>query len=545
VSVAPLWGADSLLHFVYPGFHSRFIPGLPSGTSLKVFHSEERPRCTTDSTLGGQVQPKKNFARVSCLLACLTLSWSRDRSSRKTRALLLPYSGYQNVKYRDCPSLDLVAERGNSLRSKMLRTGGVFLSLFYWLVPVAPIRAQQFDLLIKGGHVIDPKNQVDSVMDVAVLGGKIARVAVDIPAEQAKQTVVATGLYVTPGLVDIHTHVFYGTLLDSEYGGGYFSVPPDGFTFRSGVTTVVDAGSSGWKTFLEFKDQVIDRVHTRVLAFLNIVGSGMRGGPVEQNLGDMDPKLTAMRIREYPEILVGIKTAHYEGPEWDPVDRAVEAGKLANVPVMVDFGRFAPERPYQELVLKHLRPGDISTHMYLARVPMLDKENKVLPYLFEARQRGVIFDVGHGGGSFVFRQAVPAMKQGWTPDSISTDLHVSSMNAGMKDMLNVMSKFLNLGMSFQEVILRSTWNPAREIKRPELGNLSVGSVADLAVLNLRQGNFGFVDVDGARMNGTQKLECELTVREGQVVWDLNGISRPGWETMRVPEERRPGRPRRF
>lgn len=407
------------------------------------------------------------------------------------------------------------------------------------------IQAQQFDLLIKGGHVIDPKNRVDSVMDVAIAAGKIAQVASDIPASQAKQVVAATGLFVTPGLIDIHAHVFYGTLLDSEYGGGYSSLPPDGFTFRSGVTTVVDAGGSGWKTFLEFKDQVIDRVRTRVLALLNIVGTGMRGGPVEQNLADMDPKLTAMRIREYPEILVGVKTAHYDGPEWDPVDRAVEAGRLANVPVMVDFGRFAPERPYQDLVLKHLRPGDISTHMYLARVPMLDKEGKVLPYLFEARRRGVIFDVGHGGGSFVFRQAEPAMKQGWMPDSISTDLHVTSMNAGMKDMLNVMSKFLNMGMSLQEVILRSTWNPAQEIKRPELGTLSVGSGADLALLALRQGSFGFVDVDGGKFKGNQKLECELTLRDGQVVWDLNGISRPEWQVMPIPEERRPTRPRRF
>jgi dihydroorotase len=431
------------------------------------------------------------------------------------------------------------------LRSNKLRTHRILSLLFWWLVFSPSIHAQQFDLLIKGGHVVDPKNQVNSVMDVAIAAGKIARVATDIPATQAKKAVDAAGLYVTPGLVDIHAHVFYGTLLDSEYGGGYSSIPPDGFTFRSGVTTVVDAGGSGWRTFLEFKDQVIDRVRTRVLALLNIVGSGMRGGPVEQNLSDMDAKLTAMRIREYPEILVGVKTAHYEGPEWDPVDRAVEAGKLANVPVMVDFGRFAPERPYQELVLKHLRPGDISTHMYLGRVPMLDQEGKILPYLFEARRRGVIFDVGHGGGSFVFRQAVPAMKEGWIPDSISTDLHVSSMNGGMKDMLNVMSKFLNLGMSLQEVILRSTWNPAKEIKRPELGNLGIGSPADLAVLSLRQGSFGFVDVDGGKIKGSQKLECELTLRDGQVVWDLNGISRPDWESMPIPEERRSARPRRF
>jgi dihydroorotase len=429
-----------------------------------------------------------------------------------------------------------------SMETFMHRAMGL---LGYLWLSALPLKAQQFDLLIKGGHVIDPKNQINSVMDVAVLAGKIARVAPDILEAQARQTVYAAGLYVIPGLVDIHAHVFYGTQLDSEYGGGYSSVPPDGFTFRSGVTTVVDAGGSGWRNFLEFKDQVIDRVHTRVLALLNIVGSGMRGGPVEQNLNDMDPKLTAMRIKEYPEVLVGIKTAHYEGPEWEPVDRAVEAGKLADVPVMVDFGLFVPQRPFQELVLKHLRPGDICTHMYLGRVPMLDNNGKVLPYLFEARQRGIIFDVGHGAGSFLFRQAVPAMKQQWIPDSISTDLHISSMNGGMKDMLNVMSKFLNMGMSLQQVILRSTWNPAQEIKRPELGNLSVGEAADLTVLNLRQGDFGFIDVDGGRMKGSQKLECELTLRGGQVVWDLNGISRPDWEKMPVTEDRPPSRPRRF
>ena len=405
-----------------------------------------------------------------------------------------------------------------------------------------PAQAQRYDLVIKGGHVIDPKNQIDAAMDVAVAGGKIAQVATEIPSVQAKRVVSATGFYVTPGLVDIHAHVFYGTQLDSDYGGGYSSVPPDGFTFRSGVTTVVDAGGSGWRNFLEFKDQVIDRVKTRVLALLNIVGSGMRGGPIEQNPGDMDPKLTAMRIKEYREILVGVKTAHYEGPEWDPVDRAVEAGRLANVPIMVDFGHFVPKRPFQDLVLKHLRPGDIYTHTYLYRLPnhklpMFDAEGRLLPYLLEARKRGVIFDVGHGGGSFLFRQAIPAMKQGFPPDSISTDLHIGSMNAGMKDMLNVMSKFLNMGMSMPDVILRSTWNPAREIKRTELGNLSVGSVADLAVLNLHQGEFGFIDVDGGKMMGTQKLECELTVREGQIVWDLNGISHQEWEKMPIPKER--------
>ena len=412
---------------------------------------------------------------------------------------------------------------------KVLFRLAVVLGLYFCALP-ARSQAQQFDLLIKGGHVIDPRNQIDSIMDVAIAKGQIAQVAANIPAAQAKTVVQATGLLVTPGLVDIHTHVFYGTEPDAAYSNSFRSVPPDGFTFRAGVTTVVDAGGSGWRNFHQFKEQVIDQSRTRVLALLNIVGSGMKGGPVEQNLADMDPKLTAMRIMQFPKIIVGIKTAHYAGPEWDPVDRAVEAGRLADVPVMVDFGQFVPERPFQELVLKHLRPGDIYTHTYLGRVPMLDEQGKVRSYLFQAKKRGVIFDVGHGAGSFLFRQAVPAVAQGFVPNSISTDLHTGSMNGGMQSMLNVMSKFLNMGMSIQDVILRSTWNPAKFIKQNDLGHLSVGAVADVSVLNPRQGNLGFVDVGGGRMPGTQKLECELTIREGQVVWDLNGISRPEYTT---------------
>jgi dihydroorotase len=155
----------------------------------------------------------------------------------------------------------------------------------------------------------------------------------------------------------------------------------------------------------------------------------------------------------------------------------------------------------------------------------------VNPGLFEGRKRGVIFDVGHGGGSFAWRVAVPAMKEGFVPDSISTDLHISSMNAGMKDMLNVMSKFLALGLSLDDVVRRSTWNPAREIKHEELGHLSVGAIADVAVLRLETGRFGFVDSFGGKKAGTQKLGCELTLRDGKVIYDLNGIARPAWETL--------------
>ena len=385
-----------------------------------------------------------------------------------------------------------------------------------------------YDLLLKGGHVIDAKNGISAVRDVAIGEGKIAAVAENIPASQARKTIDVSSLYVTPGLVDMHVHVFAGSM-QREYLGEN-CVRPDGFTFRSGVTTVVDAGSSGWRNFGEFRDQIISRSKTRVFAMLNIVGSGMGGRPdVEQNTKDMEPQRTAEVALRHKDVVVGIKVAHYAGPEWIAVDRGVEAGQLAGVPVMVDFATFRPERPFQELVLKHLRPGDIYTHQYLSAVPMLDENGKVLPYLFEARKRGVIFDVGHGGGSFSWRQAIPAVKQGFIPDSISTDLHTDSMNAGMKDMLNLLSKFLNMGMPVDDVIACATWHPAREIHHEEVGHLTVGSPADVAVLRMVEGNFGFVDSANLRMNGTKKLVAEITLRNGRVVWDLNGMNSEDWE----------------
>ncbi len=400
-----------------------------------------------------------------------------------------------------------------------------FLALFTTLV------AQDFDLLIKGGHVIDAKNGLNEVMDVGIAAGKIVRVAPDIPPGSAKSIVNAKDLYVVPGLVDMHVHVFYGTDPDAAYSNGPNAVVPDGFTFRSGVTTVVDTGSPGWRNFPQFKRQVVDASRTRVLALLNIVGNGMCGDPYEQDLADMDAKLTAARIKENPGVLVGVKVAHYSGLEWDPVDRAVEAGKIAQVPVMIDFGGHEPELSLESLLLEHLRPGDIFTHMYAAvkgRIPITDEQGTVRAYVRKARERGIIFDVGHGGGSFFWAQAVPAVKQGFLPDTISTDLHRGSMNAGMKDMLNVMSKLLNLGMALDQAVAASTWRPAQCIKRPDLGHLSPGSAADVAVLRLREGDFGFIDARGKYLPGRLKLECELTIREGAVVWDLNGIAADQW-----------------
>ena len=394
----------------------------------------------------------------------------------------------------------------------------------------APATQPKYDLLLRGGHVIDARNSINAVRDVAIAGGKIAAVAAALNPADALKTIDASGLYVTPGLIDIHTHVYTGTGEPRSYAGDS-SVYPDGFALRVGVTTVVDAGGSGWRNFDDFKTRVIDRSKTRVLAMLNIVGNGMRGGKFEQDLSDMEAAPTGEKALKHPGLIVGIKTAHYAGPEWAPVERAVEAGTIANVPVMVDFGANLPERPVGELVTKKLRPGDIYTHVYSGLRNEQDSSGHVNPALFEGRKRGVIFDVGHGGGSFLWRIAVPAIKEGFIPDSISTDLHIGSMNAGMKDMLNVMSKFLAMGLPLDSVIARSTWNPAKEIKQDGLGHLSVGAVADVAVLRLEKGRFGFVDMYGARMDGTERLVCELTLRDGKVLYDLNGLSRPDWRSL--------------
>ena len=388
----------------------------------------------------------------------------------------------------------------------------------------------QYDLLLQGGHVIDARNKLSAVRDVAIRDGKIAAVAGHIDPAQAFKVVNVRGLYVTPGLVDIHVHVYAGTGERGSYAGDN-SLYPDGFTLRVGVTTVADAGSSGWKNFDDFKQRIIDRSKTRVLAFLNIVGAGMRGSKFEDNLADMDPKPAAEMALRHKGLIIGIKTAHYTGPEWTPVEDAVEAGTLANIPVMVDFGTNRKERPMSELVTKKLRPGDIYTHCFSGIRNELDESGHINPAMREARKRGVIFDVGHGGGSFAWRVAVPAIREGFPPDSISTDLHIGSMNSGMKDMLSVMSKFLALGLSLDDVVALSTWNPAREIHQEQLGNLSPGAPADVAVLKLESGKFGFTDIYGARMDGNRKLACELTLRDGKVVYDLNGMTRPLWNTL--------------
>lgn len=399
----------------------------------------------------------------------------------------------------------------------------MFSRLVRVLLLALPLAAQpRYDLLLKGGHVIDPKNNLDAPRDVAITNGKIARVAPNIPASEAAKTVDVSGLYVTPGLIDIHVHVYLWPTAAGE------AVQPDAFSFRSGVTTMVDAGSAGARNFDDFRDRIINRAKTRVLAFLNIAAAGMGTGH-EDDLEGLDADAAIRVAKANPDLIVGFKSAHYGGPGWESVSAAVKAGDATNKPVMVDFGRINATRNLNTLFMDKLRPGDIYTHCYSGHRQELLDNGKLNPAMQAGRKRGIIFDLGHGAGSFYWYVAVPAYAEKFYPDSVSTDLHINSMNAGMKDFANSMSKLLNLGSSLADVVRMSTWNPAKEIKRPELGNLDVGSDADIAVLRLDKGNFGFVDSAGARKSGNQLLTAELTLRAGKVMWDLNGRTAQDWQ----------------
>ena len=409
----------------------------------------------------------------------------------------------------------------------VLAKAGRSLVGFLFFLPVV-LQGQEYDLLIKNGHVIDPKNNIDTIKDVAVANGRILKIDYDISPTQSKKTVDATGLYVVPGLIDIHTHVFVGSKAD-KFADGIYSVSPDDFSFKSGVTTVVDAGTSGWRNFSLFKEQVIDKSQTRVLAFLNIVGSGMSGKPMQEDVSDMNADSAAFVAEKYKDIIVGIKIGHYEGSDWAPFNKALDAGKKLNKPVFVEC--HLPQYSLENQ-LQMMRPGDIITHSYeqvSERMPVVDEHGKVRPFVLQAQKKGVLFDVGHGGAGFWFSQAVPAFQQGLAPNSFGSDLHRFSMNAGMKSMLNIMSKYMAIGMSIEDVVTRATWNPARSIKREDLGNLSEGAVADIVVLSVQKGKFGFIDAGANRLEGDKKLEAELTVRAGKIVWDLNGLSAQPWK----------------
>jgi len=378
--------------------------------------------------------------------------------------------------------------------------------------------AIKYDLLLKGGRVIDPANNVDGMFDVAIAGRYVSAVEKDISPALARKVADVSGLIVTPGLIDLHAH-FYG----------YFAaVHPDAHCLPNGTTTAVDVGGAGHLTFDDFDRTIISNAKTNVFALINIAGEGMVGLP-EQDLDGMDVDLTTAKIAQRPDRIIGVKVAHYRGPGWQPLDRGIQAAENTGTYVMVDQAPIK-SRPNNEMLLEHLRPGDMTTHCYGFDKPMIDSNDKVKPYFFEARERGVKFDVGHGAGSFSFRIAKNAIEQGFLPDTISTDMHTSSLMLNQGTMTETMTKMLALGMELTDVIERSTWAPALTMGHPELGNIGQTAFADIAVLDIAEGDFGLTDNgSGVRVYpASKRINCEMTVRNGEVVWDRNGLSRDSW-----------------
>jgi dihydroorotase len=399
----------------------------------------------------------------------------------------------------------------------------------------------RYDTVLKGAHVIDPANRINQQMDIAVMEGKIARVDRNIPASEGKTSVNVSGYYVTPGLIDLHICCYY-TRLDLTP-----SVIADHLCLPSGVTTCCDGGTAGANNFEDFK-KIIDRSKMRILSFLNIAAPGAESNRAEQDPAQFKVQLAADTAKKYPTHIVGFKTGHYGGTfsdtrlPWASVDAVVEAGRLTGLPVLADFtpmpaqGKF-PARSYREFLLEKMRPDDIVTHCLADRYAYLMEDGKLNPDVTKARARGVKFDLGHAAGSFTLKRVVPAVQQGFIPDSISADLFSDTPYTVGISLANVMSKFLCLGVPLEDIIRRTTVNPAQMIHRPGLGNLSVGSTADVAVLEIVKGKFAYLGSGGGKIEGNQKLQGVMTMFGGKILYDHPyGLSVPLWQD--IPKDSR-------
>ncbi len=363
------------------------------------------------------------------------------------------------------------------------------------LFACSPISAQQiYDLLLKNGRVIDPANHRDTQLDVAIIGNRIARVAPNLPEAHARVAVDVGGYIVTPGLIDSNVH--FGLTLKPDYN-----------TLPSGVTTAVDAGSATCKTFADFKTEVIEHAKVRLLAFLSPVLPGS------------DAECTARVARQDHETIVGIAATPAS------LEAGLKAARASGTVLMVRSDSQSSEA-YAALLSKQLRPADISTHIYGRLTPQMDSTGKLSPVIEEARRRGILFDSALGTEGLWFRIAQPALAQKFLPDTISSGMDGNSVPLPRANLSTSMSIFLNLGMTEEQIIERVTANAARAIRRPQLGNLNEGAVADVAVLEVQKGKFGFLDSGHARMDAARRFHCLLTVRDGVIVWDSDGLSIP-------------------
>jgi dihydroorotase len=370
-----------------------------------------------------------------------------------------------------------------------------------------------YDLILSGARVIDPAQGIDGVREVAIAQGKIAALQPRIEGP-ARQRLDLSGRILTPGWIDIHAHIYHGATT--------WGIQADAFCLATGVTTTVDAGSVGWANFIGFHDYVAARSRTRMLAFVHISGIGLTYGPLGEmeDLRYADPERTAFVIHHWNEVCVGVKVrqgVHQVGPNGvEPLRLAVKAAELVKVPVMVHIGSGVP----LPQVLEPLRRGDIVTHCYQGQGDsILGEDGKVLEQVRRARKQGVLFDLGHGGGSFRYSVAKEALAQGFVSDAISTDWHAHSLETTVFSLPETASKMLNLGVPLEEIVRQTTSAPAAAIGRSgDLGSIEVGRVADLAAFVVREGEFTFADVHGEREQGRQRIDPVMTVREGRLYW---------------------------
>jgi dihydroorotase len=388
-----------------------------------------------------------------------------------------------------------------------------------------------FDTLIAGGHVIDPANSRSGIADVAIKGGQIAEVSIGIAPVRAASVIEAAGQYVTPGLIDLHTHVYWGVT--------YWGIEPDPVAARSGVTTWLDVGSAGGYTFPAFRRWVAEPAKSRVFALLNLSSIGLVAPTWElSNLDYCDIELGQMIVEANRDLILGIKARidafTTRGTGIAPLVKARELADVVDLPLMVHIGTSPPALAE---IVDCLRPGDILTHCFTGQPnKVVDERGAVLPSIKDLHDRGLILDIGHGAGSFSFITAEQMLGQGILPDVISTDIHQLAIQGPCYDMPVTLSKFLNLGMSIEQVIACATVNPAVAMRKPELGTLNVGAPADVAMFRLEDGEFTFQDIHLNERAGGKLLVNTMTMIDGDVLPQMAELPLQPWAAL--PEHQR-------
>lgn len=390
---------------------------------------------------------------------------------------------------------------------------------------------ERFDLVIRGGEVLDPGADIQGRFDLGIRDGRVAAIEPEIDLARAERVIDATGQIVTPGLVDLHTHIYWGAT--------YWGIEADPVAARSGVTTWLDVGSAGAYSFPGFRRYIAEPSRCRVFALLNLSSIGLIAPTWEfANPDYWDVDLAAKIVEANRDLILGIKARidrnTTRGVGVRPLERARELADRVGLPLMVHVS-WGP--PTIDEVAAYLRPGDILTHCFTGGdMRILGEDGRVLPVIRDLQERGLILDIGHGTGSFSFAVAEAMLEQGVLPDTISSDIHQLAVQGPMYDLPTTLSKFLALGMSLPDVIERATARPAAAIRRPDLGTLRVGSVADIALWRLEEGDFVFHDVGMDERRGTQRLVNTLTLVDGQVLPRLP--ERPPHVWAVLPEHQR-------